>query len=389
VPARAESEIRAALRGGRPLEIPTRLWLEPRLGEPLGDVRVHSDPRAGTLADAVAARAFAVGSDVFFANGHYRPGTPAGDRLIAHEAVHVLQQRQAGSGPLTVSNPTDAGELEAESIADAVVSEPGDGCHAGWLDRPGARKPAVKGQATLRRAVHSDADLFKKMQEFRSHNEQLTTDQQNKIFWSVKKATDSDEVAYKFFDYYSGSFGQRIYLMSAQEEAKATTTDTLATTKPNSDTYLRKDALALPNETLGPLLIHEFSHTGQNTNFVGSRDYEEGQSYGIEYFYAEHTGDTARMAKIISIVSSGTIALPMQVPQLKENFKITYALMVALRDLTKSASSTLPPLAGKTGDDGRLMSAQFIASVGNLSGDVKALWDYVKAHLTTFHTPDI
>ena len=41
-------------------------------------------------------------------------------------------------------------------------------------------------------------------QKFRSKNSHLNEAQQNKIFWAVKKATDSDEAAYAFFDYYSG-----------------------------------------------------------------------------------------------------------------------------------------------------------------------------------------
>ncbi|MDQ4048465.1 MAG: DUF4157 domain-containing protein, partial [Actinomycetota bacterium] len=62
--------------------------------------------------------AFTVGSDVFFAAGEYRPGTPAGDELIAHELTHVVQQRGAPlSGPLTVSQPGDALEREAEALA--------------------------------------------------------------------------------------------------------------------------------------------------------------------------------------------------------------------------------------------------------------------------------
>jgi hypothetical protein len=70
------------------------------------------------MARAVSARAFTVGSDIFFASGEYRPGNADGDQLIAHEAAHVLQQRGAPTtGPLTVSQPGDAMEREAEDLA--------------------------------------------------------------------------------------------------------------------------------------------------------------------------------------------------------------------------------------------------------------------------------
>ena len=51
--------------------------------------------RRGALARAVSARAFTVGSDIFFAPGEYQPGTRDGDELIAHEVAHVVQQRGA------------------------------------------------------------------------------------------------------------------------------------------------------------------------------------------------------------------------------------------------------------------------------------------------------
>ena len=49
----------------------------------------------------------------------YKPNTSDGDQLIAHELAHVVQQRGAPtSGPLTVSNPGDAMENEADAVAD-------------------------------------------------------------------------------------------------------------------------------------------------------------------------------------------------------------------------------------------------------------------------------
>jgi Domain of unknown function (DUF4157) len=93
------------------------------LGDPLGDVRVHTDAGADELARSVSARAFTTGSDVFFASGEYRPGSGEGDRLLAHELTHVVQQRGAPtSGPLTVSEPGDAQETEAEAAAHELTS---------------------------------------------------------------------------------------------------------------------------------------------------------------------------------------------------------------------------------------------------------------------------
>ncbi len=179
--------------------------------------------------------------------------------------------------------------------------------------------------------------------------------------------------------------------MTPAEDAAARKLDRLAETKPNGDTKLRSDVFGLDNATLGPLLLHEFSHTGQNTNYGGIFDFDEGQSYAIEYYYAERTGDKARMAKILSIISSGAIVLPAQRAALKENFQISYAMMTALRDLTASGSSALPPLAGLNGSDGRVVAAEFVSSsgTGKLTDRVQSLWDYGQANMAAFTTPTL
>ena len=117
-----EAAIAASRGRGRPLEPSTRARVAPRIGDDLADVRVHDDPEAAGLARAVSARAFAVGTDVFFGAGEHRPGTAAGDGLIAHELTHVAQQRGApAAGPLTVSQPGDRAEREADAAASGVL----------------------------------------------------------------------------------------------------------------------------------------------------------------------------------------------------------------------------------------------------------------------------
>jgi hypothetical protein len=113
-------EATIAARRGRGAPLPDALAnkFSAGLGGSLGDVRIHTDATADALARSVSARAFATGTDIFFAQGQFRPGTPDGDELIAHEVAHTEQQRGAPSvGPLTVSNPGDALEREADSVA--------------------------------------------------------------------------------------------------------------------------------------------------------------------------------------------------------------------------------------------------------------------------------
>ena len=86
-------------RPGQPLDAATRGFFEPRLGVDLGDVRVHTDLEADTAARAISARAFTLGSNVVFGEGQYRPHSDDGQRLLAHELTHVLQQDGSDAEP--------------------------------------------------------------------------------------------------------------------------------------------------------------------------------------------------------------------------------------------------------------------------------------------------
>jgi len=116
-----EAAIGAARGTGRPADRAVTTRVGAALGDSLADVRIHADGAAAALARSVSARAFTVGSDIFFGPGEYRPATGDGQELLAHELVHVVQQRGAPrSGPLTVSQPGDPLEREAEDVARGI-----------------------------------------------------------------------------------------------------------------------------------------------------------------------------------------------------------------------------------------------------------------------------
>lgn len=77
---------------GQPLDAASRAFFEPRFGRDFGRVRVHAGDHAAASARAVQARAFTVAEHVVFGSGEYRPTSPAGRQLLAHELAHVVQQ---------------------------------------------------------------------------------------------------------------------------------------------------------------------------------------------------------------------------------------------------------------------------------------------------------
>ncbi|WP_406264309.1 DUF4157 domain-containing protein [Streptomyces sp. NBC_00191] len=114
---------------GQPLDLSVRRELEEQLGHDFSRVRLHTDRDAGQLTEMLGADAVAVGQDIFFREGAYRPGTADGQRLLAHELLHTMQNPD-GLGALrvgrdlgAVSLPQQAMEREAESAAQAVVRD--------------------------------------------------------------------------------------------------------------------------------------------------------------------------------------------------------------------------------------------------------------------------
>ena len=94
------------------------------MGDDFSDVRVHTDAEANELNHDLQADAFTTGKDIFFRDGKYNPASSDGQKLLAHELTHVVQQRDAPSGgaEMTVSDPGDASERQASDVAEKVSS---------------------------------------------------------------------------------------------------------------------------------------------------------------------------------------------------------------------------------------------------------------------------
>jgi hypothetical protein len=90
-------------------------------------IRLHY-AGADAACRAVNARAFTVGSEIYFADGAFNPYTRAGLWLLAHEVAHVVQQSAGGlsvPGPVPAHPVAPAGtpdERVADAAADAFIS---------------------------------------------------------------------------------------------------------------------------------------------------------------------------------------------------------------------------------------------------------------------------
>ncbi len=87
-----EANVRTLQGQGSPLPQATRQFFEPRFGADFSQVRVNTGGRADETARSLGAKAFTVGSSISFGAGQFAPTLPEGQRLLAHELTHVVQQ---------------------------------------------------------------------------------------------------------------------------------------------------------------------------------------------------------------------------------------------------------------------------------------------------------
>lgn len=113
---------------GRSLEVTAQRRVGQALGADLSGVRVHDDDEADQLARSLGAEAFTSGHDIYFTKGAYDPSSEKGLKTVAHEATHVVQQSNGPvdgapvGGGITVSDPHDRFEQEAEATAEKVTA---------------------------------------------------------------------------------------------------------------------------------------------------------------------------------------------------------------------------------------------------------------------------
>lgn len=309
-------------------------------------------------------------------------------------AIRLLTQRTSS----LVESEADGGhkrEFDQEAIKSDEMPRAVSGERSLELqrvDRPTLARKTSEG-------LHDAEELGDAADAFRRNNSNLGSEVLSRIRSGMIKLADESgayEVAYSFFNFYSG-FSSAIRQMTPSEEAKekslgkrlAVTETTLGVTT----TTLQSVVLNYSDKQLATLLLHEFSHTGHiGGSLAGEGAYQEGQSYGIEYFYAEIAGDTARMASIQAIVSSGDLlgySKAATLSRFKDDFKVTYALMTALREVVKKGSSSHLPFPELNSARAQLLEEQVVTSFQSPSADLAKYIAYVRANLSSFKIPPV
>ncbi|QIB73894.1 DUF4157 domain-containing protein [Halogeometricum borinquense] len=119
---------------GQQLDASIQRVMEDRMGDTLGDVRIHTGPQAAKACEDINARAFTVGNHIAFNHGEYDPSSAEGQHILAHELAHVRQQTGGAvsmlpqAGELEI-DPDPCLEREAEETAQRVMQGGKIGVH--------------------------------------------------------------------------------------------------------------------------------------------------------------------------------------------------------------------------------------------------------------------
>ncbi len=128
-----ESRIAQTRGNGQMMDDEIRQKMEQQFGKDFSSVVIHHDMQADELCKELNARAFAIGSDIYFASGEYNPDSERGQELIAHELTHVVQQGRSvtrkiyrsTTAPPRAANPTDRAIQKGATLAsDGTLSHP-------------------------------------------------------------------------------------------------------------------------------------------------------------------------------------------------------------------------------------------------------------------------
>ncbi|HMI52392.1 MAG TPA: DUF4157 domain-containing protein [Candidatus Saccharimonadales bacterium] len=152
--------VKSQLGSGQALDSRVQSQMSSAFSYDFSRVRVHTDSQSAALSADLNAKAFTIGQDVAFGTGEYRPGTPVGDVLIAHELAHVVQQGGGqASAPLT-KNSNDNGPLEqdADSASLNAVAALWTGSTSGLANLRQNAMPRLRSGLSLQRCS-KDHDL--------------------------------------------------------------------------------------------------------------------------------------------------------------------------------------------------------------------------------------
>ncbi|MCW3090730.1 MAG: hypothetical protein JWP81_1799 [Ferruginibacter sp.] len=97
---RVTQQVNATKGKGSGMEGYIQSFMQSRFNTDFSGVKIHTGDYAVQMSKELNAEAFTVGSDIYFNNGKYNPGSDPGKHLLAHELTHTVQQNNSASNTI-------------------------------------------------------------------------------------------------------------------------------------------------------------------------------------------------------------------------------------------------------------------------------------------------
>ncbi|MBI1277541.1 MAG: DUF4157 domain-containing protein [Anaerolineaceae bacterium] len=190
VDSQTEQAIHQSRGQGQILDNNFQRQMESAFDTNFNHVRVHTDGNADTLNRSLSARAFTTGADIYFRQGEYNSGSSSGRELLAHELTHVVQQR--GAAPqtkLTVNQPGDQYEQEADAVAGEVMKYSGtvySGVKAASSADPAVSIQRAEEDSWFSRKLQAARKTYEKIEANLAEASQVISDKAGQLKEAVK-----------------------------------------------------------------------------------------------------------------------------------------------------------------------------------------------------------
>lgn len=110
---------------GNKMDKSIKTSFESKFNTDFSDVKIHTDEASASMNEQIGAKAFTHGNHIYFNKNEYNPNSVKGEKLLAHELTHTIQQN--GSSGLVQRSEVDGsagGDLQdSESKIDQHVNE--------------------------------------------------------------------------------------------------------------------------------------------------------------------------------------------------------------------------------------------------------------------------
>ena len=88
-----ESYTNSLQGNGHSLSDNSRRYYEPKFGYDFSNVKIHNNAQAHRSCEGINALAYSYRNHIVFGEGQYQPASRDGNRILAHELAHVVQQQ--------------------------------------------------------------------------------------------------------------------------------------------------------------------------------------------------------------------------------------------------------------------------------------------------------